>query len=186
MNSKQECPVDYFKLFSFKKEFLLDLKELKSRQKMLLQKTHPDLFAKATDIEKKVASEFSTLVNKAYSVLKDPIKRGEHLCSLQGLEFDMENFEFKSIGFLEQQFGIREELDEIKNIRSNDKAILIKKIDDELKKNMDRINLEIDKSFKELDQKDDDSSYLLKEQLANLAFMVKACCELDEVKRSEV
>ena len=50
MNSKQECPVDYFKLFSFKKEFLLDLKELKSRQKMLLQKTHPDLFAKATDI----------------------------------------------------------------------------------------------------------------------------------------
>ena len=54
----------------------------------------------------------------------------------------------------------------------------------ETKKNKD-LEL-ISSTNNELDQKDDDSSYLLKEQLANLAFMVKACGELDEVKRSEV
>ena len=62
--------VDFFQLYSIKKEFLLDLNELKLKQKMLLKKTHPDLFVNSTAVEKKVASEFATLVNKAFGVLK--------------------------------------------------------------------------------------------------------------------
>ena len=46
--------------------------------------------------------------------------------------------------------------------------------------------VKIDKSFKGLDLKDNASTNLLKEQLANLAFLIKAQSELGEVKRSEV
>ena len=86
--------VDFFKLYSVKKEFLLDLNELKLKQKMLLKETHPDLFVNATAVEKKVASEFATLVNKAFGVLRDPLTRGEHLCSILGLQVDMEKITF--------------------------------------------------------------------------------------------
>ena len=75
MNSERNYSSDYFQLYSIKKEFLLDLNELKLKQKMLLKKTHPDLFVNATAVEKKVASEFATLVNKAFGVLRDPITR---------------------------------------------------------------------------------------------------------------
>ena len=97
MNLRRDYLGDYFQLYSIKKEFLIDLSELKLKQKMLLQKMHPDLFVNSTAVEKKVASEFATLVNKAFGVLKDPITRGEHLCSVLGLQFDMENIKLTSI-----------------------------------------------------------------------------------------
>ena len=114
MNLRRDYLGDYFQLYSIKKEFLLDLNELKRKQKMLLRKTHPDLFANSTAAEKKVASEFATLVNKGFGVLKDPLTRGEHLCSILGLQLDMEKIKLTNINLLEKQFEIRSELDEIK------------------------------------------------------------------------
>ena len=186
MNLGRDYSGDYFQLYSIKKEFLLDLGELKLKQKMLLQKMHPDLFVNSTAVEKKVASEFATLVNKAFGVLKDPITRGEHLCSVLGLQFDMENMKLTTIDLLEKQFEIRNELDEIKKNNSNEKSSLIKKFGQELETDINQMLVEIDKSFKELDLKDNASTHSLKEQLANLAFLTKAQYELGEVKRSEV
>ena len=107
MNLEQGYSGDYFQLYSVKKEFLLDLSELKLKQKMLLQKMHPDLFVNSTAVEKKVASEFAALVNKAFDVLRDPITRGEHLCSILGLQVDMEKIKLTSMDLLEKQFEIR-------------------------------------------------------------------------------
>ena len=178
--------VDFFQLYSIKKEFLLDLNELKLKQKMLLKKTHPDLFVNSTAVEKKVASEFATLVNKAFGVLTDPLTRGEHLCSILGLQFDMENIKLTNINLLEKQFEIRSELDEIKKHYSSKKSSLVERFGQELETNINQILLKIDKSFKGLDLKDKESTNSLKEQLANLAFLIKARYELGEVKRSEV
>ena len=177
---------DYFQLYSIKKEFLLDLSELKLKQKMLLQKMHPDLFVNSTAVEKKVASEFATLVNKAFGILRDPLTRGEHLCSVLGLQFDMENIKLTSINLLEKQFEIRSELDEIKKNNSSKKSSLVERFGQELETNINQMLVKIDKSFKGLDLKDNASTNSLKEQLANLAFLTKAQYELGEVKRSEV
>ncbi|MAF81483.1 MAG: Fe-S protein assembly co-chaperone HscB [Proteobacteria bacterium] len=185
MNLGRDYSSDYFQLYSIKKEFLLDLSELKLKQKMLLQKMHPDLFVNSTAVEKKVASEFATLVNKAFGVLKDPITRGEHLCSVLGLQFDMENIKITTIDLLEKQFEIRNELDEIKKNNSSEKPSLIEKFGEELEIDINQMLVEIDKMFKGLDLKDNASTHLLKEQLANLTFLIKAQYELGEVKRSE-
>ena len=186
MNLEQDYSGDYFQLYSINKEFLIDLGELKRKQKMLLQKMHPDLFVNSTAAEKKVASEFSTLVNKAFGVLKDPITRGEHLCSILGLQFDMENIKLTSVDLLEKQFEIRSELDEIKTNNSSKKLFLIERFGKELQASINKMLVEIDKSFKGLNLKDNASTHSLKEQLANLAFLTKAQYELREVKRSEV
>ena len=178
--------VDFFQLYSIKKEFLLDLNELKQKQKMLLKKTHPDLFVNSTAVEKKVASEFATLVNKAFGVLRDPLTRGEHLCSILGLQVDMEKIKLTNIDLLEKQFEIRSELDGIKKNNSSKKFFLIEKFGNELQASINQMLVEIDKSFKGLNLKDKASTHSLKEQLANLAFLTKAQHELGEVKRSEV
>ena len=186
MNLEQDYSSDYFQLYSIKKEFLLDLSELKLKQKMLLQKMHPDLFVNSTAVEKKVASDFATLVNKAFGILRDPLTRGEHLCSILGLQFDMENIKLTSIDLLEKQFEIRSELDEIKKNNSSKKSSLIERFGQELETNINQMLVKIDESFKGLDLKDNASTNSLKEQLANLAFLTKAQYELGEVKRSEV
>ena len=186
MNLRRDYLGDYFQLYSIKKEFLLDLSELKLKQKKLLQKMHPDLFVNSTAIEKKVASEFATLVNKAFGILRNPLTRGEHLCSVLGLQVDMENIKLTSIDLLEKQFEIRTALDEIRKNNSSKKFSLIERFDQELETKINQMLLKIDKSFKELDLKDNASTNSLKEQLANLAFLTKAQCELGEVKRSEV
>ena len=121
MNLERDYSGDYFQLYSIKKEFLLDLSELKLKQKMLLQKMHPDLFVNSTAVEKKVASDFATLVNKAFGSLSDPLTRGEHLCSILGLQFDMENFKLTCEDLLEKQFEIRSKLEEIKKNNSSKK-----------------------------------------------------------------
>ena len=186
MNLEQDYSNDYFQLYSIKKEFLLDLSELKLKQKMLLQKMHPDLFVNSTSVEKKVASDFATLVNKAFGILRDPITRGEHLCSILGLQFDMENIKLTSVDLLEKQFEIRSELNEIKENNSSEKFFLIERFGKELQASINQMLVEIDKSFKDLNLKDNASTHSLKEQLANLAFLTKAQYELGEVKRSEV
>jgi len=186
MNLGQDYSSDYFQLYSIKKEFLLDLSELKLKQKMLLQKMHPDLFVNSTAVEKKVASDFATLVNKAFGILRDPLTRGEHLCRVLGLQFDMENFRLTSIDLLEKQFEIRSELDEIKGNNSSKKFLLIESFGKELQASINQMLVEIDKSFKGLNLKDNASTHSLKERLANLAFLIKAQYELGEVKRSEV
>ena len=186
MNLEQDYSSDYFQLYSIKKEFLLDLSELKLKQKMLLQKMHPDLFVNSTAVEKKVASDFATLVNKAFGILRDPLTRGEHLCRILGLQFDMENFKLTSVDLLEKQFEIRSELDKIKKNKSSKKFFLIESFGKELQASINQMLVEIDKSFKGLNLKDNASTRSLKEQLANLAFLTKAQNELGEVKRSEV
>ena len=137
-------------------------------------------------LRKKVASEFALLVNKAFGVLRDPLTRGEHLCSILGLQFDMEKIRLTNINLLEKQFEIRSELDEIKKNNSSKKFSLVESFGQELETNINQMLVKIDKSFKGLDVKDDASTNSLKEQLANLAFLIKTQCELGEVKRSAV
>ena len=75
---------------------------------------------------------------------------------------------------------------EIKKNNSSEKSSLIEKFGEELEIDINQMLVEIDKMFKGLDLKDNASTHSLKEQLANLTFLIKAQCELGEVKRSQV
>ena len=53
MNLKRIIPDDYFQLYSIKR-ISSRLERIKAKQKMLLQKMHPDLFVNSTTVEKKL------------------------------------------------------------------------------------------------------------------------------------
>jgi molecular chaperone HscB len=54
----------------------------------LSRKLHPDLYACADKREQEWSLEQSSLLNDAYRILKDPIKRTEYLLRLEGVELE--------------------------------------------------------------------------------------------------
>src|SRR4051812_1832141 len=84
---------------------------LDEKFRALSRKLHPDRFARATPQERRFSLEQTTLLNDAYKVLKDPVRRAEHLLALRGVKGDPK----MSPEFLEETLEDREKLLEAKS-----------------------------------------------------------------------
>ncbi|KAG5673387.1 hypothetical protein PVAND_003442 [Polypedilum vanderplanki] len=82
--------IDYFDLFGIQKEPRINIKELTKRFRSVQSQIHPDKFSTKTKEEQTLSSEWSSLVNKAYRTLQSPLKRGEYLLSLRGIQLNEE------------------------------------------------------------------------------------------------
>ncbi len=103
---------NYFELFGLPADFRVDLDEVSLRYRDLQKVVHPDKFASASEQEQRVAMQSATLVNEAYQVLKDPLKRAQYLLSLKGRDAHGNNLTTTDGAFLMQQMQLREALDE--------------------------------------------------------------------------
>ena len=74
---------------------------------------HPDRFATASPVEKRVAMQWSARANEAYRILKDPLSRARYLCEAAGVDLQTETNTAMSVDFLMQQMQWHERLDEI-------------------------------------------------------------------------
>lgn len=101
---------DSFDLFGLPRQYKIDLGELEQIWKTISAQVHPDRFASGTATEKRVAVEWSTRVNEAYRVLKDPVKRAAYLCELSGIDLGDRTQSVMNIDFLESQMVWREAL----------------------------------------------------------------------------
>ncbi len=101
-----------FDLFGLPRLYKIDLGELEQKWKTISAQVHPDSFTSASAPEKRVAVEWGARINEAYRVLKDPIKRAEHLCSLAGFEHGERTQSAMNIDFLENQMAWREALEQ--------------------------------------------------------------------------
>jgi molecular chaperone HscB len=104
---------DHFELLGVARGFEVDPQDLESRWKDRVAAVHPDRFAGASDAQKRVAMQWSSRINEAYRVLKDPLKRAQYLCELAG--FPTENQPQVALDpvFLMQQMQWRETLEEV-------------------------------------------------------------------------
>jgi molecular chaperone HscB len=81
-------PVDYFTFFDLPRKLELDTTALEREFYALSRRLHPDVFAQANDRERAWSLEQSSMLNDAYRILKDPIKRTEYLLRLEGIELE--------------------------------------------------------------------------------------------------
>jgi molecular chaperone HscB len=102
--------MNYFDLFNLPEQFDIDLHTLKTQYQVLQKITHPDRFANASDQEKRLYLQKNAQVNDAYSVLKSPVSRGEHLLILRGHSLADEQQTMGDTDFLMQQMMLREQL----------------------------------------------------------------------------
>jgi molecular chaperone HscB len=102
--------IDKFALLGFEPSFDAPA-GLDDKFRALSRKLHPDRFARATPQERRFSLEQTTLLNDAYKVLKDPVRRAEHLLALRGVKGDPK----MSPEFLEETLEDREKLLEAKS-----------------------------------------------------------------------
>ena len=103
---------NYFALFGELEIYSLDPVKLDTKRKELLIRLHPDRFCDGSAAQKRSSLQWTTRINQAYDVLKDPVKRAVYLCGLKGNTIDIEKSKAFSVEVLEQQMELREKLSE--------------------------------------------------------------------------
>ena len=121
---------NHFELFHLPQQFAVDAGALDSAYRDVQSRVHPDRFVNATDAEKRVAMQWATRANEAYQTLKNPQKRAQYLCELNGVDLQTESNTAMPAAFLMQQMEWREELDDA---RSGKDMELLEKLDGQLR-----------------------------------------------------
>ena len=106
---------DYFELLGLARGFDLDAQSLERSWKDRVATVHPDRFAGASDAQKRVAMQWSSQINEAYRVLRDPLKRAQYLCELAGYRAGSDAGAGLDTAFLMQQMQWRESLEELRD-----------------------------------------------------------------------
>jgi molecular chaperone HscB len=102
---------DHFALFGLPHSFSLDASELDAAWKRVSMAVHPDRFATASAVEKRVAVQWSARANEALRILKDPLSRARYMCESAGVDLQTETNTAMSADFLMQQMHWHEQLD---------------------------------------------------------------------------
>jgi len=106
---------NYFELFGMPVGYIVDTEQLGVRYRELQRVLHPDRYAGASDQERRLSMQGTTLVNEAFQTLKDPILRGRYLLSLHGIDLDAQSETTHDAAFLMEQMELREELEEARH-----------------------------------------------------------------------
>ena len=169
-------PSSHFELFGLPAVFSLDQEMLEKAYRDIQSQVHPDRFAHAGDAERRASLQWTTRVNEAFQVLKNPVKRARHLLELQGVDVAFETNTAMPPEFLMQQMELREKLEEAKDSSSldglrKDLSVLRKNLERQIAEKIDstkdykgasdlvrklqflhRLDEEIDEAYEALDE----------------------------------
>jgi molecular chaperone HscB len=104
---------DYFELLGLPHAFHLDDTVLQANWKQRAAQVHPDRFAAAIPAQRRVALEWSTRLNEAYRVLRDPLSRAQYMCEFAGFPPNSDGRVALKPAFLMQQMAWREDLEQL-------------------------------------------------------------------------
>ncbi|PSN53051.1 hypothetical protein C0J52_03968 [Blattella germanica] len=85
---KPEQKTNYFSLMGIKEEYKIDDRQLTTKFRKLQNILHPDRFSTKTEEECSISEEYSSLVNKAYSTLLQPLERGLYMLQQKGVTIE--------------------------------------------------------------------------------------------------
>jgi len=106
---------NYFELFQLPVSFEVDLNTLAERYRKLQSSIHPDKYATASDLERRLSVQQSARINDAFQTMKNPLRRARYLLQLNGIDVDAETDSRMDPQFLMQQMDLREALEFVKN-----------------------------------------------------------------------
>lgn len=82
---------NYFQLLQIDPKYNIDPKAMTQSFRRLQSVVHPDKFGNKSSEEQTKSAEWSSLLNKAYATLSHPLKRGEYMLRLEGVEIPEKN-----------------------------------------------------------------------------------------------
>ena len=110
---------NYFELFDLETSFFIDDDQLKAAYRREISRFHPDNYATKSESEKLQALQNTSLLNTAFTSLKTPLNRASYLLKMQGLDPFDERDTVMNHDFLMSQIELREELEEIEEVRDS-------------------------------------------------------------------
>ena len=102
----------HFELFGLPPAFSLEKDRLEKAYREIQSRVHPDRFARAGDAERRASLQWTTRVNEAFQILKNPVARAKHLLELHGVDVAFETNTAMPAEFLMQQMELREALED--------------------------------------------------------------------------
>lgn len=91
----------------------MDLALLADRYHGMQREFHPDRYAGKPAQEQRLAVQYATVINQAFSELKSPLLRAQYLLSLQNISADGDAHITRDPEFLMQQIELREKLADV-------------------------------------------------------------------------
>ncbi|RZF41568.1 hypothetical protein LSTR_LSTR000282 [Laodelphax striatellus] len=82
---------NYFDLLDVNSSFDVRNDELSRNYRKLQSVLHPDKFGNKSEEEKIISEEYSSLINKAYNTLQNPLNRSLYMLKLKGLSIEEGN-----------------------------------------------------------------------------------------------
>ena len=111
---------NHFELFQLPARFDVDMTALDAAYREVQGRVHPDRFVNALDADKRVAMQWATRANDAYQTLRNPQKRAQYLCELNGVDLQTESNTAMPMAFLMQQMEWREALGDARAAKDAD------------------------------------------------------------------
>ncbi|XP_065054297.1 iron-sulfur cluster co-chaperone protein HscB-like [Rhopilema esculentum] len=111
--------LSFFQIFRSPEIYGANVRDLTIQYRELQGMIHPDKFGSSLEEERQYSAEQSSLINKAYNTLIDPLTRAVYLLSLNGVEIGEEN----TVGdteFLMEVMETNEKLSEVKTSKDLD------------------------------------------------------------------
>lgn len=121
---QKDLTSNYYELFHLPVSFEVDLKELSQRYRILQSSVHPDKFANAGDLERRLSVQQSARINEAFQTLKNPLRRARYLLELNGVDMSADTDTAMDPMFLMQQMELREQLEAVKDSEHPSEALL--------------------------------------------------------------
>ena len=109
----QDLSKNHFELFGLPVTFVIDADALSDRYRDLQRVVHPDRYASATAQERRLSLQQATLVNEAYEILKDPLRRATYLLRLHDGDVNTPPDAISDPAFLMEQMELRETLAQV-------------------------------------------------------------------------
>lgn len=119
-----------YELFGLPETYALDEMLLAERHRAAMQKVHPDRFADRSAAERRVAEQWSAVINEAFETLKSPVKRAVWLAKKRGAEVETEGQVRMPADFLMKQLDWRERLEEADE---TERSALLEEVESEAK-----------------------------------------------------
>lgn len=159
---------NYFELFDLPIEFSVDTDTLERRYRTLQQVVHPDRYATASDLERRLSMQQATRLNEACQVLKNPLLRARYLLELKGVRWEDEQSPVVDPAFLMEQMELRESLSEVRG--KPDPLMEVGAILDDVISRIRAMTEQLGKQFQGLDEKQLQQA---KETVSKLQFLNK-------------
>ncbi len=169
---------NFFELFSLPLGFNIDSKLLRENYRSLQSKFHPDQFSSASESEKIKAVQTSSLLNDAFVVLSNPVKRANYILQLSGINIQEDRKIDASI--LTEQMEFREQLEDLKALDDESKERELLLFQNKIQKLFEAACLDFSQSHETNNGSEKDLNRM-KQNLSRMLFLDKLQTEIEQV-----